>query len=116
MKNIISSKKQSDSEKINVVLNLPVLNEEDSDELFKDIAHECILDFVKQFHDELKELLVNPVEPPKHLKGLVPEILKYQQCGDAFVMSLVYQGAWNGFVRKNESVPAMIICLGKKMK
>ncbi len=113
--------KQSDSEKFNVVLNLPVLNEEDSDELFRDIAHECILDFVKQFHDELKELLVNPVEPPKHLNGLVPETLKYQQCGDAFVMSLVYQGAWNGwykneFVRKNESVPAMIICLGKKMK
>ena len=103
------------------VLNLPVLNEEDSDELFKEIYHEGILDFARQFHSELEELLVNPVEPPKHLKDKVPKTLKYQNCGDAFVMALVYQGAWNGwykneFARKNENVPAMIICLGKKLK
>ncbi len=103
------------------VLNLPVLNEEESDDLFKNIYHEGILDFEKQFHSELEELIINPVEPPKHLKDKVPESLKYQLCGDAFVIALVYQGAWNGwykneFVRQNESVPALIICLGKKLK
>ena len=102
------------------VLNLPVLNDEEADELFKKIFHEGILDFSKQFHSELEELLVNPAEAPKHLKDKVPESLKYQLCGDAFVMALVYQGAWNGwykneFARKNESVPAFIICLGKKL-
>lgn len=61
---------------------------------------------------------VNPVEPPKHLRDQVPEELKYQLCGDAFVMALVYQGTWNGwykneYARKNEKVPAMVICLGK---
>ena len=108
------------SENKRMVLNLPVLSEEDSDELFKEIYHEGILDFAKQFNSELEELMVNPVEIPKHLKDKVPETLKYQQCGDAFVMAMIYQGAWNGwykneFVCQNESVPAMIICLGKKV-
>lgn len=65
--------------------------------------------------------MVNPVEIQKHLKDKVPETLKYQQCGDAFVMAMIYQGAWNGwykneFVKNNEPVPALIICLGKKME
>ena len=102
------------------VLNIPVLNEEDSDELFKEVYHEGILDFTNQFHSELEEILVNPIDVPKHLKDKVPETLKYQLCGDAFVMALVYQGAWNhwyknDFANKNESVPAMIICLGKEL-
>ncbi|MCR4734021.1 MAG: hypothetical protein K5829_03320, partial [Treponema sp.] len=101
-------------------LNLPVLQDEDEDELFKKIYHPCILDFAEKFHSELEELMVNPVEVPKHLKNLVPEGLKYQQCGDAFVMALLYQGAWNGwykndYARKNEPVPALVICLGKEL-
>nr|MCR4579159.1 sigma-70 family RNA polymerase sigma factor [Treponema sp.] len=45
-------------------LNLPVLQDEDEDELFKKIYHPCILDFAEKFHSELEELLVNPVEVP----------------------------------------------------
>ena len=102
------------------VLNIPVLNEEDSDELFKEVYHEGILDFTNQFRSELEEILVNPIDVPKHLKDKVPETLKYQLCGDAFVMALVYQGTWNRWYRNefasnNEPVPAMIICLGKEL-
>ncbi len=74
----------------------------------------------KSFHAELESLLLNPVEPPKHLRDQVPEELKYQLCGDAFVMALVYQGAWNGWYKneyagRNEKVPAMVICIGKEV-
>ena len=100
------------------ILNLPVLENDDAEYIYDNIFHFAILDFAKSFHDELESLLVNPVEPPKHLRDQVPEELKYQLCGDAFVMALVYQGAWNGwykneYARKNEKVPAMVICLGK---
>lgn len=100
------------------ILNLPVLENDDAEYIYDNIFHFAILDFAKSFHDELESLLVNPVEPPKHLRDQVPEELKYQLCGDAFVMALVYQGAWNGwyineYARKNEKVPAMVICVGK---
>ena len=103
------------------VLNIPVLSCEDSEFLFKTIFHESIQDFSRKFHSELEELFVNRVEPPKHLKKMVPDFLKYQLCADAFVMALVYQGAWNRwykneFASNNEPVPAMIICLGKEQK
>ena len=89
--------------------------------IIKTIFHESIQDFSRKFHSELEELFVNPVEPPKHLKEMVPDFLKYQLCADAFVMALVYQGAWNRwykneFASNNEPVPAMIICLGKEQK
>lgn len=103
------------------VLNIPVLSYKDREVLFKTIFHESILDFCKKFHSELEELFVKPVEVPNHLKKLIPDYMKYQQCADAFVMALVYQGAWNRwykneFASNNEPVPAMIICLGKELK
>lgn len=102
-----------------IVLNLPVLEDEESTELFETIIHNGIRDFAETFHSELEELLVNPVEPPKHLKEMVPESLKYQLCADAFVMSLVYTACWNGYYKSRykiggEWVPAMIICPGAK--
>lgn len=102
------------------ILNLPVLEEDDAEYIFDNIFHFAIMDFSKSFHAELESLLVNAVELPKHLRDQVPEALKYQLCGDAFVMALVYQGAWNGWYKdeyasKNEKVPAMIICLGKEV-
>lgn len=108
-----------DAPKQNEILNLPVLENDDAEYIFYNIFHFAILDFAKNFHAELESLLVNPVEPPKHLCDQVPEELKYQLCGDAFVMALVYQGAWNGWYKneytsKNEKVPAMMICLGKE--
>lgn len=107
-----------DAPKQSEILNLPVLENDDAEYLFNIIFHFAILDFAKSFHTELDSLLVNPIEAPKHLHDQVPETLKYQLCGDAFVMALVYQGAWNGwykneYARKNEKVPAMIICIGK---
>ena len=80
------------------------------------------LNYWKNAYDsELEELFVKPVEVPNHLKKLIPDYMKYQQCADAFVMALVYQGAWNRwykneFASNNEPVPAMIICLGKEFK
>jgi len=102
------------------VLNLPVLTHEELEELYKNIFHESILDFEAKFHTELGELFVNPVEPPKHLKEAIPESLKYQLCADAFVMALVYQGAWNGYYKceypiGKDWVPACVITLGKKL-
>ena len=110
-----------DAPKQSEILNLPVLENDDAEYLFDIIFHFAILDFAKSFHSELEELFVNPVEPPKHLKNVVPEFLKYQLCADAFVMALVYQGAWNRwykneFASNNEPVPAMIIYLGKEQK
>ena len=109
-----------DAPKQNEILNLPVLENDDAEYLFDNIFHFAILDFAKSFHAELESLLVNPVEAPKHLRNQVPETLKYQLCGDAFVMALVYQGAWNGWYKneyagRNEKVPAMVICIGKKV-
>ena len=112
--------KSSDSDNPGEVLNIPVLSAKDAEFLFETIFHEAIIDFSQKFNSELEELFVNPVEPPKHLKDLVPEFLKYQLCADAFVMALVYQGAWNRwykneFASNNEPVPAMIIYLGKEL-
>ena len=109
-----------DAPKQSEILNLPVLENDDAEYLFDNIFHFAILDFSKNFHAELESLLVNPVEPPKHLCDQVPEALKYQLCGDTFVMALVYQGAWNGwykneYARRNEKVPAMVICVGKEV-
>ena len=72
------------------------------------------------FKNELCELFVDPVKPPKHLSELVPEELKYQLCGDAFVMALIYQGAWNGYYNclypiGKEWVPGMVILLGNRL-
>ena len=111
--------KTGDATKPAEVLNIPVLENDDAEYIFYNIFHFAILDFAKSFHAELESLLVNPVEPPKHLRNQVPETLKYLLCGDAFVMALVYQGAWNGwykneYAKKNEKVPAMIICIGKE--
>ena len=102
------------------ILNIPVLENDDAEYIFDNIFHFAILDFSKSFHTELESLLVNPVEVPKHLRGQVPEALKYQICRDAFVMALFYQGSWNGWYKneyagKNENVPAIVICLGKKV-
>ena len=112
--------KSSDPDKPGEVLNIPVLSAEDAEFLFETIFHEAIIDFSQKFNSELEELFVNPVEPPKHLKNVVPEFLKQQLCADAFVMALVYQGAWNRwykneFASNNEPVPAMIIYLGKEL-
>ena len=112
--------KSSDPDKPGEVLNIPVLSAENAEFLFETIFHEAIIDFSQKFNSELEELFVNPVEPPKHLKDVVPEFLKYQLCADAFVMALVYQGAWNRWYKNelasnNEPVPAMIIYLGKEL-
>ncbi len=115
-----SGKDLATAEETATVLNLPVLETDDAEYLFDNIFHFAIMDFAKSFHAELESLLVNPVEPPKHLRDQVPETLKYQLCGDAFVMALVYQGAWNGWYKneyagRNEKVPAMVICVGKQV-
>lgn len=103
-----------------VVLNIPVLTAEESEEIFGNIIHNSILDFSSKFKNELCELFVDPVKPPKHLSELVPEELMYQLCGDAFVMALIYQGAWNGYYNclypiGKERVPGMVILLGNRL-
>lgn len=104
-----------------VVLNLPVLEDDESTDLFENIIHPGILDFADTFKAELEELFINPVEPPKHLKDAVPDELKYQLCGnEAFVMALVYKACWEGYYKSRykiggEWVPAMIIMPGKKL-
>jgi hypothetical protein len=112
------SKKATDCGR--VVLNIPVIEHEDGVMIHERIIHEALVDIVKKFHSELEELFVNPVSLPKHLNGKVPEYMRYQLCADAYVMALVYQGAWNGWYKAkypigHEWVPAMIIVLGKKM-
>lgn len=103
-----------------VVLNIPVLTADESEEIFGKIIHDGTMDFSSAFERELGELFVNPVVPPKHLRELVPEELRYQLCGDAFVMAMVYQGAWNGYYKSpygigKEPVPAMVILLGDRL-
>ena len=62
----------------------------------------------------MEELYINPIKPPKHLTKKIPERIKYQLCGDACVMALIYQGAWNGYYKSHfpigkENVPAIVI-------
>ena len=70
-----------------------------------------------KFNDFLRSKYSKPVIS----YGVIPDCMKYQHCGDAFVMALLYQGGWNHwykneFASNNEPVPAMIICLGKELK
>ena len=63
-----------------------------------------------KFNDFLRSKYSKPVIS----YGVIPDCMKYQHCGDAFVIALLYQGAWNRwykneFASNNEPVPAMII-------
>ena len=107
--NFISKDDNSDFE-----LNIPVLNKNEFKIYIEEIINKSIDDFSNKFKSELEELYINPIKPPKHLTKKIPERIKYHLCADAFVMALIYQGAWNGYYKSHfpigkEKVPAIVI-------
>ena len=107
--NFISKDDNSDFE-----LNIPVLNKNEFKIYIEEIINKSIDDFSNKFKSELEELYINPIKPPKHLTKKIPERIKYHLCADAFVMALIYQGAWNGYYKSHfpigkENVPAIVI-------
>ncbi|MBE6352362.1 MAG: hypothetical protein E7060_05410 [Treponema bryantii] len=107
--NFISKDDNSDFE-----LNIPVLNKNEFKIYIEEIINKSIDDFSNKFKSELEELYINPIKPPKHLTKKIPEKIKYNLCADAFVMALIYQGAWNGYYKSHfpigkEKVPAIVI-------
>ena len=95
-------------------LNIPVLNKNEFKIYIEEIINKSIDDFSNKFKSELEELYINPIKPPKHLTKKIPERIKYHLCADAFVMALIYQGAWNGYYKSHfpigkEKVPAIVI-------